>query len=207
MIKEIFAREILDPIISSCFDPQPISFKAKDESGVAPVRAACRMPGGEIYRLKKLLNRNPFLCGCLDFTEDEGVEHLIIGLGRKHGTTTKIELIGHVVGAAGQVNFTEPLQQAVHKHIASDHRAEALIFHNHPQNAINVLTDNSPFASSTDRNTLLGYYLKPLNAIKTLMNGGRVRCYLGENGFVREFCTPNVLDLFARMQRMTANRQ
>ena len=206
MIKEIFVREIVDPIISSCFDPQPITFKAKDEAGVAVVRAACQMPGGKIYRLQTPLNRNPFLCGCLDFTEGENLEHLIIGLGRKHGTTTKIELIGHVVGAPGQVNFTESLRQAVHKYIASDHKSEALIFHNHPQNAINVLIDNSPFASCTDRNTLLGYYVQPLIAIKTMMAGGRVRCYLGENGFVREFCTPNVLALFDRMKRMTAQR-
>lgn len=207
MIKEKFVREIVDPIISSCFDPQPITFKAKDEAGVAVVRAACRMPDGKVYRLRTLLNRNAFLCGCLDFTEGENLEHLIVGLGRKHGTTTKIELIGHIVGAAGQVNFTEPMQQAVRKHIASDHRAEALIFHNHPQNAINVLIDNSPFASSTDRNILLSYYVQPLIAIKTMMNGGRVRCYLGENGFVREFRTPNVLALLDRMQRTAGRRQ
>ena len=43
--------------------------------------------------------------------------------------------------------------------------------------------------------TLLVHMLQPLTAIKSLMGGGRVRFYLGENGYVREFRTPELLTL------------
>lgn len=171
MIKEILVREFLDPLFSSIFDPQPITFKAGDEAGVAPVRAACQKPVGAIYRLRTSLNRNAFLSGCLDYTEQEMIEHIIVGLGHKHGRTTKIEAVGHVVGATDKVSFPVSLHQAVRQHIASDHKAEALVFHNHPKNPMNVLIDNTPLASSTDRHTLLRYYVQPLIAIKTFMDG------------------------------------
>jgi hypothetical protein len=100
-----------------------------------------------------------------------------------------------VTGVANQVSIPEDLQTAIIRHVASTHRAEVLIFHNYPHNPLNVLFDNSPLASTTDRQTLFSYYVRPLVAIKSVMRGGRVRCYLGENGFVREFRTPNLLSL------------
>lgn len=60
-----------------------------------------------------------------------------------------------------------------------------------------VLFDNSPLPSGTDRRTLLAYYLRPLVALKSAFGGGRVRFYLGENGFVREFHTPDVMTLLS----------
>jgi hypothetical protein len=93
------------------------------------------------------------------------------------------------------VSIPEDLQTSIIRHVASSHRTEVLIFHNHPHNPLNVLFDNSPLASTTDRQTLLSYYAQPLVAIKSVMRGGRVQCYLGENGFVREFRTPNLLTL------------
>jgi hypothetical protein len=60
---------------------------------------------------------------------------------------------------------------------------------------LNVLFDNSPLPSGTDSGTLLAYYFRPLVALKGVFGGGRVRFYLGENGFVREFHTPDVVTL------------
>jgi hypothetical protein len=196
-------RSLLDTLISSAFDPNPIAFRETDERGTAPVRRACGKAPGVAHRLRAALNRNAFLCGSLDFTEHERIEHILLGFGQKFGQTTRVEQIAHVTGLPNEVRIPDSLQQAVVEHIHSDHRAEVLIFHNHPLNPANVLVDNTPLASGTDRETLLGYYLYPLIAIKSAMGGGRVRCYLGENGFVREFRTPNLLKLLERIPRRT----
>lgn len=192
-------RSLADALISSVFDPQPIIFRLADECGVSPVRAACQKTPGVVHGLRRPLNRNAFLCGCLDFTEGEEFERIIFGFGHKHGRTTKITDVAHAEGEANRVSIPDALQHAVMQHVAGDHRAEVLIFHNHPRNPLNVLVDNVPLASGMDRETLLGYYARPLVAIKSLMQGGRVRCYLGENGFVREFRTPNLLGLLNRL--------
>lgn len=199
MLDQNLLRSLFESFVSSLFDPEPICFRGADECGVSPVRAACQKPHGTVHELQRPLNRNAFLCGCLDFTERDETEHIIFGFGHKHGRTTKITDVAHVAGAADRVSIPEDLQEAIIRHVASSHRAEVLIFHNHPPNPLNVLFDNSPLASTTDRQTLLSYYAQPLVALKSVMRGGRVRCYLGENGFVREFRTPNLLALIERL--------
>lgn len=198
-MKEKLLKSLLDPLISSSFDPQPITFRRDDERGVLPVRNVCQKAPTALHRFRSPLNRNAFLCGCLDSTEPEEIEHIIFGFGHRHGLTTKVTGAARVEGEANRVSIPDALQQAVFKHVGSDHRAEVLIFHNHPRNVLNIALDNHPLASGTDRETLLGYYVQPLVAVKSLMGGGRVRCYLGENGFVREFRTPNLLSLLNRL--------
>ena len=198
-MREELLKSFLDPLISSAFDPQPIAFRPDDERGVSPVRNACRKIPGTLQRFRFPVNRNAFLCGCLDFTEHERIEHLIFGFGHQHGRTTKVTGLAHLEGQANRVSIPDELQQAIFGHVGSDHRAEVLIFHNHPRNPLNIIFDNLPLASGTDRETLLGYYAQPLVAIKSVMRGGRVRCYLGENGFVREFRTPNLLALLNKL--------
>jgi hypothetical protein len=39
-------------------------------------------------------------------------------------------------------------------------------------------------------------YADPLLAAKSVFNQGSVRFFLGENGYVKEFRTPGLLDLF-----------
>lgn len=199
MISQELLRSLFDSFFSSLFDPDPICFRGADECGVSPVRRMCQKPHGMVQELRRPLNRNAFLCGCLDFTEHEEIEHIIVGFGLKYGSTTKITDIAHITGIANRVGIPEDLREAIIRHIASDHRAEVLIFHNHPHNPLNVLFDNNPLASTTDRRTLLAYYAQPLIAIKSIMRGGRIRCYLGENGFVREFRTPNLLALIEEL--------
>lgn len=197
-------REILGSAISSAFDPQPIAFRQADEAGVHSVRSACQTTSNAIHRFRNPLNRNAFLCGCLDFTEHEAIEHLIVGFGHKHGRTTKVNRLAHVIGATNRVSIPEPIQQAIASHIKSDFNAEVLVFHNHPANLLSILFDNIPLGSSMDRQTVLLHLVQPLIAIKSLLGGGRVRYYLGENGFVREFHTPDLLRLLQVLSGLEA---
>jgi len=186
---------------SSLFDPNPISFKRADELGVAPVRDVCTGSRGTRYFLETPLNRNAFLVGCLDFAGNEPVEHLIVGFGAKVGRTTKVASIAHAAGTATSVRLDEAVRDEIGSHLKSDYRAEVIVFHNHPHNALNVLFDNVPWASDADRRTALIHWLEPFNAIKSAAGGGRVLFYLGENGYVREIRTPQLLDAFNLLAR------
>jgi hypothetical protein len=188
-------RDLLDSAISSLLDSNPISFRAIDEKGVGPVKAACRKPTGITHSLRPPLNRNAFLCGCSDLTENETTEHLIVGFGRLWRATTRITALGHAVGTTESVDIPDQIRDAIHHHVASGNCSEVLMFHNHPRNPLNMLIDNLPLASIADRKTLLTYLLKPEILLKGILSGGRLRFYLGENGYVREFRTPALLSL------------
>jgi hypothetical protein len=152
-------------------------------------------------KMKRELTRNQFLRGCLAATEKESVEHLLIGLGDHQGSTTYINTVLHVVGGPSSVSIPASVSSAIQGWMLGEHFAEVIVFHNHPKNALNVLIDNIPLASTTDRQTLLANLLKPEHAIKALMGGGRVRFFLGENGQVREFNTPNLVAFLNRLLR------
>jgi len=194
-------REIIGSAVASLFDPSPIRFKLADERGVLPVRRACGASGVECVSLRTPLNRNAFLCGCLDLTDGDSVEHLIVGFGKRQSSTTKVVEVGHVHGTETRVDIPEWLRSRIERWLGREHRTEVLVFHNHPPNALNVVFDNSPLPSGTDRSTLLAYYLRPSVALKAAFEGGRVRFYLGENGFVREFHTPDLVTLL-RSQKL-----
>jgi hypothetical protein len=182
----------------SFFDHNPINFKESDRRGVAPVKRLCLDAPHLVHSLKTPLNRNPFLFGCFKYTEKDTREHLIIGFGDKFGSTTKIDGIAHVVGEPGHVTIPNLLEKEIRQRVQKEHSSEILLFHNHPTNLINVAFDNKPLASKTDRETLIRFYLNPLVGIKALLSGGRVRCYLGENGMVREFRGPELALLFQK---------
>src|ERR1700682_5328828 len=95
---ENLARDLLSTALSSVFDPFPIVFRPEDDHGVRPVKTACNKEVSCIHRFKTPLNRNAFLCGCLDFTDRETIEHVIIGFGQKYGSTTKITALSHATG-------------------------------------------------------------------------------------------------------------
>ncbi len=44
--------------------------------------------------------------------------------------------------------------------------------------------------------------MEPLAVLKILSGGGSVRFFVGENGFVREFRTPPLLDSIARLSNV-----
>lgn len=195
--EEVLKRYLLD-VGMSVLDPNPINFKRSDQGGVAPVKRMCLDAPHLVHSLKSPLNRNPFLFGCLRYTENDTREHLIIGFGDKFGSTTKVDGIAHVVGEPGHVTIPNLLAKDIRARVEKSHSSEILLFHNHPTNLINVAFDNKPLASKTDRETLIQFYLNPLVAIKALLSGGRVRCYLGENGMVREFRGPELAPVFQK---------
>ena len=135
------------------------------------------------------MNRNAFLCGCLDLTETEPLEHLIAGFGRRFGRTTHVKAIAHAVGSAGKVEIPHQTWTEIHHWLDQVPRGEVLLVHNHPTNALNVLFDNLPLASEADRDSWF----------RAVLGGKRLRCYLVENGYVREFLTPNPLRFIERL--------
>jgi hypothetical protein len=175
--------DILDAALSSLADPNPIQFRARDEEGVAAVRACCREGASTQRPLRGPIPRNAFLCGCLDWTDGKKVENLFVGFGQRSGRSTRVEAVGHSVGSIDQVEIPKTQWVAVQNWLASASRHEVLIAHNHPVNPFNILFDNLPIASATDRSAWL----------RSVVTGARIRFYLIENGFDREFRTPSIL--------------
>ncbi|MBX3403841.1 MAG: hypothetical protein KF699_10565 [Phycisphaeraceae bacterium] len=192
-------REVVGSILSKALDPNPVTFKRADEAGLGPVRTGCQKPAGSLHTFRRELNRNAFLCGCHDFTDEAPVEHLIVGFGFQHGSTTVVESMAHAIGTEGAVSIPDHVAAAIRQYVQKEHANEVLLFHNHPRNPINIVFDNTPLPSGTDRRTLVSFHsdLKVLG--KALMGGGRVRFYIGENGFVQEFRTPDLLPVLERL--------
>lgn len=188
-------RTVIDHAAPLALDAEPIRWKSADEKGVRPVRRACRARSRVAHRLRTPLNRNAFLCGCLDYTEHEALEHLIVGLGYRHGSTTKVVSIAHVLGNKNSVAVPSWVLSAITDHLRTDARAEALLFHNHPKWWANDVLDNAPLPSVQDRRALEAQLLKPEHLIRKLFGAGTLRFYLGENGFVREFRSPPIESL------------
>ncbi len=64
-----------------------------------------------------------------------------------------------------------------------------------------ILFDNLPVASATDRRLMLKYFSHPTHLLKAASGGGRVRFYLGENEFVGEFSQSHWLDFLRARAR------
>ncbi|MEJ1966045.1 MAG: hypothetical protein WDO56_32640 [Gammaproteobacteria bacterium] len=161
------------------------------------VLRACALEGEGIARLTRELNRNAFLCGCLDFTEHERVEHLVVGLGRKAGSTTKVQNVLHAVGSTGAVALPESFKTAISQFVRSETRASVVMFHNHPPHPIRRLLDNVPLASDADRRLMLAFQLLSIR----LGRHDIFRFYIGENGFVREFHTPQFMGIWDALKQ------
>lgn len=196
-------RNLIDTVVPAALDPAPVRFSAGDEVGIPVVRAAFARSGGDRVRLRRPLNRKAFLLGCLDLTEEAHIEHLVAGFGRRHGSTTKIDRIAGCTGGEGSVQIPPELLHLAQRHVAANRANEVLLYHNHPRWPLNALVDNIPLASKTDRTTLVDVHRDPFVLLKTLFGGGHIRFFLGENGFVREVRTPNIVDL---LQRLGARR-
>lgn len=197
-------QDLLDAFFSATFDPKPIRFTNRDEVGVYPVsRIAERKVPGTVVRLPQPLNRNAFLYGCHALTAGEKVERAIVGFGNWHGSTTKIEAVGQLVGDAGSVNLTPQMLDKLQRWYTEGHRREVLIFHNHPANWANAVLDNEPVASVPDRVLLTKFKTEWTHVAKFLTDGGQLRLYLGENGFVREFTTPPLVSALQLLRKGT----
>jgi hypothetical protein len=191
--------EILETAVTSSFEPQPVQFKAEHEHEVPRVRARLtRTRDGNLGRFRPPVNRNGFLLGCLDYTELKGEEHLIVGYGIRHGFTTKIESLHHVVGGRESVSIPATVAHTLWDHYGSHQKHEVILFHNHPETLLSQLLDHLPLPSRADRMVLESRALQPIQLFRRLLGQGRVLFFRQQNGFVREFTLPSVLDVLAR---------
>jgi hypothetical protein len=102
------------------------------------------------------------------------------------------------------VPIPELVERSIRQHGSSDSKAEVVVFHNHPANPMNLVLDNLPLTSRTDRHALERLALRPSQICRSLSGGGRVLCYLGENGFVKQFRLPPLQSVLARLQTIAA---
>jgi hypothetical protein len=193
------ALEIAESAVLNCLEPNPITSCYDDElPRVRQKILAAR--GGKLARFSNHdpVNRNAFLIGCAEYADDKPEEHLLIGYGFRHGSTTKVQSLHHVIGAKGYVRLPDAVAHTMWDHYGQDRRSELLVFHNHPYNPLNFLFDNLPLASRADRLFLEARALNPPELTRFLLGQGRIMFYLGENGFVKEFRLPSVVALIDR---------
>lgn len=189
----------------SQLEPQPIRFTRMDELTVPRVRKAiARAKDGALARFGAAVNRNGFLCGCLDYTDNEPIEHLLVGYGHRFGATTRIHAIHHVRGNSDSVAISTGVCHAMWQHWALGCKSELIVFHNHPISTWSRLIDHLPLPSTVDRLTLERLALKPTQLLRTFFGKGRVLFYLGQNGFVRQFRLPNFQSILAMLDSISA---
>jgi hypothetical protein len=191
--------EIAESAVLSLLEPAPLRFAPVHERDVRRIRAAIkRGADGTLARLRPT-NRNAFLLGCLDLTEHEPKEHLIVGFGSRYGTTTKIDGASSISGRTDSVALPTALAHAMWDRYGQHEDSELVVFHNHPYNPINFLFDNTPLPSRADRFFAGARGLSWPQIARMMLNQGRVLFYLGENGFVKPFCLPSLVTLLAQL--------
>lgn len=191
--------EIVESALLGLLEPAPLRFSARHERDVPRIRAAIRRTNdGKLARLRDPVNRNVFLLGCLDYTEEEPLEHLLVGYGFRYGSTTKVDGVHHVVGAVGSVHLPPGMAHTMWEHYGQRADSELIVFHNHPYNPLNFLFDNLPLASRTDRIFLEARTMNLRQLVRLVLDQGRVLFYLGENGFVKQFSLPSLVALLSR---------
>ena len=191
------ALEITESTILGCFEPKPISSCYDDELPRVR-RKVLQARDGQLARFRDQVNRNAFLLGCRDYTDEKSEEHLIIGYGFRHGSTTKIESLHHVIGETRTVHLPDAVAHTMWDFYRQHKDNEVLIFHNHPYNPLNFLFDNLPLASRTDRRFLEARALNPQQLMRRVLGQGRILFYLAENGYVKEFHLPSIIALLDR---------
>jgi hypothetical protein len=184
--------EIAESAVLGRFEPYPISSCYDDELPHVR-RAISKGRSGQLVNFSSLVNRNAFLLGCLDYTQGKSEEHLLVGYGFRYGSTTKVAALHHVIGGAYSVGIPSNIAQAMQDHYRQDIQNELLILHNHPYNVLNLLLNNWPFPSWTDRRQLEHRALNPEQLLRALAGNGRMLFYLAENGAVKQFRLPTFL--------------
>ncbi len=145
-----FALEIAESAILGWLEPKPISSCYENE--LERVRKAIlRARDTKLARFRNQVNRNAFLVGCGEYTDGKAEEHLLIGYGFRHGSTTKVESLHRAVGGAGSVRLPDAMAHAMWDYYGQHEDNELLIFHNHPYNPLNFLLNNLPLTSRQDR--------------------------------------------------------
>jgi hypothetical protein len=122
---------------------------------------------GAVFR--PAVNRNPFLCGCLDFTESLPEEHLIVGYGYRYGRTTEVERVQHVAREERRVSIPDYVRKEIRRHHFHRSDAEVIVFHNHPRTGhepewfytLKSLLQDLPIASNDDRQQVQLHAVNP----------------------------------------------
>jgi hypothetical protein len=190
-------QELVKNTLLSAFEPSPIALPPCNEPELLRAkRLIKRAQGTALTSLKAPIKRSSFLGACLDLTDDEHHEHLIVGYGTRHGNTTKIDAVHHVLGEQHSVRPSAEMLNTIWQHIQQRRRGEIVIFHNHPQTWLNTLLGNTPIASSADRQWLERLRFHPYQFAKMILGNGDVLFFLGENGFVKRFSFPSFDRIF-----------
>ncbi len=99
-------KQLVETILLTCLEPNPIAFKLLDEDDLPRMLAAIKKGTAEKgARFQRPVKRNAFLFGCLAFSGALKEEHLIVGYGYRYGKTTGVERLHHVVGEAKSGTF------------------------------------------------------------------------------------------------------
>jgi hypothetical protein len=91
------ALEIAESAILTWLEPKPRRSCYEDVL-LRALEGIARAEDGRLTRFRNFVNRNDFLFACLDYTADRREEHLVVGYGFRHGSTTKVTGLHHVVG-------------------------------------------------------------------------------------------------------------
>jgi hypothetical protein len=184
--------EIAESAILGSLEPAPLTSCYADE--LVRAKLGIRRAGnGALARYRKPVNRNAFLIACRDCTSSRPEEHLIVGYGLRHGSTTKVTGVHHVVGGSHAVSIPPRVAHAMWDHFNRTRGNELLVFHNHPYQPLGLLTNHQPLPSAADRQQLASLALNAHQLLRSAVGEGRVLFYLGENDQVKQFRLPSVL--------------
>lgn len=201
MLDKIAAHPVVQELVKnallSAFEPGPITVPAYNEPELRRAkRVIKRAQGTSLTCIKTPVKRSSFLGACFDLTDDEYYEHLIVGYGIKHGNTTRIDSVHHIIGEQHSVTPSVEILNTIWQHIQQRRRGEIVIFHNHPQTWLNTLLGNTPLASSADRQWLERLRFHPYQFAKMMLGNGDVLFFVAENGFVKRFSFPSFNRIF-----------
>jgi hypothetical protein len=188
------ALEIVESAFLGCLEPNAVSGCYGDELPRVR-RVILRSRNGKLARFRHQVSRNAFVLGCGAYTERKPEEHLLVGYGFRHGTTTRIESLHHAIGTASSVSLPAAMAHAMWDYYGQHEDNELLIFHNHPYSPLKFLRDHLPLASRQDRFFLESRALHPQQIVRRLLGQGRILFYLGQNGYVKEFRLPSIIAL------------
>jgi len=195
------AKKIGEPYLLSLLEPNEIRFKKKNNEGIDPVNDLLETTKTNIQELNPDLPRNSVLRGCLYYTEELSEEELIIGYGKKQGQGTNIYSLQHFSGERGKVGFPDHAMLGIKEYVRSGKNNEVIVYHNHPFNMLRGFLDNLPLASLADRRILkTQIFDSPELFIKDLFNLGTIKFYVEENGFVKEFTLPSIIENWRKIK-------
>lgn len=194
--------KLADNFLPRELDPEPNRFLARDRKDSGVVTATMRALPDTWRKLQRQVSLYKFLYASRAYTGRLPVEYLGAALGCNKGKGLKPARLYYSVGNANSVAVPPELESDIEAHLMSDHRAEAVVFHNHPPTLVHAIVNHRPLASGADRQVWLnGKKNLPL-LVKRVLGGGRVYFYLGENGTVREFDAPSLRDVWGYLSKM-----